>query len=147
MLRIVKEIATNRSYGSFDLSYAAMMLLARKKGVNIFAYASRYVDGKAVWTKYDGDGQEPDYLMYVKSELDAASPTFENDAYHKDIIFDVRDMERDDADLVAVIRELGEKAATRHAKLEITEIPDDVDWELCVADQGYEWIAEKHRTW
>lgn len=31
--------------------------------------------------------------------------------------------------------------------LRIVEIPSDVNWQLCVNDQGDEWIAEAHRTW
>lgn len=33
-----------------------------------------------------------------------------------------------------------------YAKLDIVEIPDDVDWTIEEYD-GREWISEKHRTW
>jgi hypothetical protein len=48
--------------------------------------------------------------------------------------------------LVQVVEELGKEANGNYAKLEIIEIPDDVDWEIDEYD-GMEHIAEKHRTW
>lgn len=54
---------------------------------------------------------------------------------------------RDDALLVAAVETLGsEKASDSMAKLEIVEIPSDVDWEIEEYD-GSEWVAEAHRTW
>jgi len=54
--------------------------------------------------------------------------------------------DRNDPFLIQVVEELGDFANDRYAQLKIVEIPDDVDW--CVQDyDGYEWIAEKHRTW
>jgi len=29
----------------------------------------------------------------------------------------------------------------------VVEIPDDVDWYIAENEMGYEWIAERHRTW
>ncbi len=54
---------------------------------------------------------------------------------------------RDDARLVAVVEELGEAAASgRYAKLKVVDVPDGVEWEIDEYD-GWEKIAEKHRTW
>jgi hypothetical protein len=44
------------------------------------------------------------------------------------------------------VQELGEKANDRFSKLKIVEIPDDVQWEIQEYD-GWEHIAENHRTW
>lgn len=55
--------------------------------------------------------------------------------------------ERNDPKLVKVVEELGSKDASgEHAELKIVEIPDDVEWQIEEYD-GYEHIAEKHRTW
>lgn len=60
--------------------------------------------------------------------------------------FHHRELPRDDAYLVQVVRELGEKANGPHANLKIVEIPADVDWHIAEYD-GNEWVAEDHRTW
>lgn len=57
-----------------------------------------------------------------------------------------RSMDRDDPALLAVVAELGEDASGKHAKLQVVEIPDDVEWEIEEYD-GIEHIAEAHRTW
>lgn len=53
---------------------------------------------------------------------------------------------RADSNLVAVVEELGAKAAGWSADLKVVEVPDDVDWFVFNNDRT-EWIAEKHRTW
>ncbi len=55
-------------------------------------------------------------------------------------------LKRSDPKLVSCVEKLGTKANGECAELEIVEIPDDVDWEICDYD-GKEWVAEKHRTW
>jgi hypothetical protein len=53
---------------------------------------------------------------------------------------------RDDPILIRVVEELGTKANGKFAKLEIVEIPNDVNW--CIEEyDGNEWIAERHKTW
>lgn len=56
------------------------------------------------------------------------------------------DIERDDKILVSVVEKLGEKANGGHAELKIVEIPDKIKWEIKEYD-GFEHVAEKHRTW
>jgi cytosine/adenosine deaminase-related metal-dependent hydrolase len=53
---------------------------------------------------------------------------------------------RTDPDLIAVIEELKDEANGRSAKIRIAEIPDDVEWHIAEYD-GFETIAENHRTW
>ncbi len=53
---------------------------------------------------------------------------------------------RDCPALVRVVEELGERAYGGNASLKIVEIPEDVDWVIGNYD-GFEWVAEKHRTW
>lgn len=59
--------------------------------------------------------------------------------YEKDVL-------RTDPKLIKVVRALGEEANDRFSKLEIIEVPDDVQWQIEEYD-GIEWVAEKHRTW
>jgi len=62
-------------------------------------------------------------------------------------VFDC-DIPRDDADLIAVVQELGAEADGRYANLKIVEIPDDVggNWHIEEYD-GSETVRENHRTW
>lgn len=49
--------------------------------------------------------------------------------------------------LIDVVERLGEAASSSgSSKLQITEIPDDVQWEIGEYD-GMEWVAERHRRW
>ena len=54
--------------------------------------------------------------------------------------------DRTDVKLVAVVEQLGEAASGRHSRLKVVEIPDDVEWHIAEYD-GYEHVAEDHRTW
>lgn len=57
-----------------------------------------------------------------------------------------RGIARDDPALIQTVEELGNAANGPFANLNIVEIPDDVNWEITEYD-GYEYVAEKHRTW
>jgi hypothetical protein len=63
-----------------------------------------------------------------------------------DKFFSCYNIERDDPNLIKVVETLGKKASGKNSKLEIIEIPDDVDW-LIDSYDGKEWVAEKHRKW
>jgi len=49
-------------------------------------------------------------------------------------------------ELVACVEKLGTAADGQYARLEVVEIPDDVEWEIGAYD-GAETIEEKHRSW
>ena len=61
--------------------------------------------------------------------------------------FDFWNYDRDDVDLVAVVRELGAEVNGVLSNLKIVEIPEDVMWEIAEDDYGYEWVQEVHRRW
>lgn len=56
------------------------------------------------------------------------------------------DAYRSHPDFVKAIEKLGDNANGPHAKLVITEIPDEVEWQLHDYD-NFETVDEKHRTW
>ena len=59
------------------------------------------------------------------------------------------ELARDDADLIAVVEELGEKANSTYSQLKVVEVPmwlNEKGWTIEEYD-GREWIAENHCTW
>lgn len=141
----MREIAVNRCFGGFGLSYAAVMAYAKRKGLTLYAYISArdergHLDFKK-YIPYDGSGENFLCVHYSTETLLANGDLPEAQGY-----FSPSDIRRDDKDLIAVIKELGAKANGDCAKIKITEIPADVDWEISEYD-GSEHVAEKHRTW
>lgn len=66
--------------------------------------------------------------------------------YTSESEFRKEELRRDDRDLVTAVEEMQEKAGGNWSELKIVEVPDDVEWEIHEYD-GWEWVAEKHRTW
>jgi hypothetical protein len=77
---------------------------------------------------------------------DEAISRYKEQAGIQDPDWSIYDVPRDDNYLVNIVRELGEEADGRLARLKIVEIPADVDWIIQEYD-GIEWVAERHRTW
>lgn len=81
---------------------------------------------------YGGFGLSEKAYEFLGLEWDGYGYDFNND--------------RTNENLIRCIEELGEKANGRFAELKVIEIPDDVEFEIEEYD-GFEWVAEKHRTW
>lgn len=112
------KIAINACHGGFDLHEDAIEAILIRKGV-----------------PYEWDQNAE---LFYRQDL-----TFDVDNKH---YVDNFSFARNDPDLIAVIEELGHSAWGFFSELKVVEIPDDVDWIIEDYD-GYEWIAEKHRTW
>ena len=56
------------------------------------------------------------------------------------------DHDRSNYLLIEAVKKLKKKANGIDADLRIVEIPDDVQWHIAEYD-GYEHVAEDHRTW
>ena len=82
------------------------------------------------------------FLRREDSLVDSSCVTY----YDGDEWFNEREIDRNDATLVRVVQELGEKANGFCARLKIISIPVDVQWEVIEYD-GLEHIAEKARKW
>lgn len=129
------KIVINTCFGGFGLSEQAMLAYAARKGITL------YPDNRSLYTVY---WTIPDFPTEVRYG-DAAYKAYSK-AYSEHTMYD-RSIDRDDPDLVAVVEQLGSKAASgKCAQLEVVEIPDGIDWEIDEYD-GREHIAEKHRTW
>ncbi len=138
----MRKIVVNRCHGGFSLSHEGMLAYARHKGLTLYPHQWEFGSSK-YWTYWLVP--EP-----IKTPADFyALPLEERQRINSEVsaarISD-NDLKRDDPALVAAVKELGTSANGEFAKLEIIEIPDDVEWEIEEYD-GHEWVAEKHRTW
>ena len=112
------KIVINKCYGGFGLSEEAVLLYAKKKGLNLIVQRDK---GLKINHYYINEKKDGNY-------------------------FSERDIQRNDTILIEVVNELGEKADGFCSELKIVEIPDDVEWIIEEYD-GKEWIAEDHRRW
>lgn len=141
------KVVINAKYGGFGLSNEAIKLYAKKKGIPLYGYVEDYEAG---WKPLgrrpllrEGINPEKEWLVYwVMNDL-GDSPTHEE--LNAAEWFD-KPEGRSDPVLIEIIEELGKRADGNYAKLEIVEIPDDVDYVIEEYD-GMEWISEAHRTW
>ena len=132
------KIVINKCFGGFGLSDEATRALAARQGVTLFEHADNFggVDFYTVpWEEYKAACKikgplGPDRFASTKGMF-----------YYLD-----GDIARDDADLVAVVEELGAASWDRFAELAVVEIPDGTSWELEDYD-GVETIYETHESW
>lgn len=118
------KVVINSDYGGFGVSILAMKHILQRKGITGTVFKSIFPE-----QVIEDDNSDDFYSMYDSSG-EYFSPDFP----------------RDDADLVAVVEELGDKANTRYSSLKIVEIPDGVNYEIEEYD-GSEWVSEVHRKW
>ena len=147
------KIVINKCYGGFGLSNAAIMAYAKRKGMDL------YVEASEISLKYYGPMDDPEtyegMLHYYTVPPEQYHALYEKlqksgggykELNGKGWYWSHYDVARDDADLVAVVEELGEKANGDHADLAVVDVPDGISWEIDEYD-GIEHIAESHRTW
>jgi hypothetical protein len=128
------KIAVNKCYGGFGLSKEAIMKYAEYNNIELYS---------------EDDGIITYYRRVPIEEYKKARDgdnKIKNWKISNNLTFSERNIERNDPILIKVIEELGEAANGRFANIEITEIPDNVSWEIQEYD-GQERIAEAHRTW
>ena len=113
------KIIINKNYGGFNLSKEAVLLYGEKKGLNIIAKQDEVIKDLCHY-----------YLNEEKDENGFAE-------WH---------IERTDPALIEVVEQLGDLANTRHTRLKIVEVPDDVKWYIEDYD-GIEEVHEEHRKW
>ena len=146
-----RKIVINGCFGGFSLSHEGCVRYAELAGIDLHWY----FDEIAERVYGDEYREKSDLRHYTTAPIpglndgdvyggmgdETPESKFLNDNY-----WSCRDLERDDPLLIQVVEELGEKANGRCAKLEVVEIPADVQWEIDEYD-GNEHIAETHRTW
>lgn len=130
------KVVINRCYGGFGLSDAAYEKLI-EWGVPVRAWAEEARDPKTrrVQPRSENDGE----VIFDNALSDEPPiPSRYWDTWTRD--------NRSHPLLVRVVEELGSKASDKLARLCVVEIPDDVEWTIEEYD-GYEHVAEVHRTW
>lgn len=138
------KIVVNRCFGGFGLSDKAIEMVMKRKGLNCFRYKQTkytYSDGKAEYTRCETFDGSDLFMHYQTEDLGEKVDELPNETY-----WYYGNLDRTDADLVAVVEELGKEADGRFADLEVVDIPDDVKWEIDDYD-GIETIHEVHRSW
>ena len=119
------KVAINRCFGGFGISNEAFEKLLDRKGI-AFDKVEPEEGRSFIGATYYEAGHSGDDKYYL-SDYELTS-------------------NRSDPDLIAVIEEMGEKACGGYAEIAIVEIPDDVKWHIHEYD-GFEHVAEDHRTW
>lgn len=144
---MTKKVAINKCHGGFGLSLKALEMLAELKGHGkLHHYLMDYED--RVYKKITAEGaNERDVLFRHTFTENIGDNLPEDDFYsHFEKSNYAPEYERHDADLIKVIETLGKEASGGFSRLEIVEIPKEVDYQIEEYD-GLEWIAEKHSTW
>lgn len=120
------KVVINKCYGGFGLSDAAFELISKYAGIPIVDYSE----------KADRADEYERRPMIFRGGLSSIRGQ-ELWGYTP---------ERNDPHLVRVVEELGDKASGPFANLQITDIPDGIEWEIGEYD-GQEWVDEVHRSW
>lgn len=138
------KVVVNRCYGGFGLSDKAIEMVMKRKGLDCFRYKqTKYKHRNDVqeYTRCETFSSSDIFTYYQTVDLGEKVDKLPNETY-----WYYGKLERDDADLIAVVEELGEEANGRFASLEVVEIPDGVIWDIDDYD-GIETIHEVHRSW
>lgn len=124
------KVVINRCFGGFGISDLAFEKLIEKGWrVTEFTDEIEYIDPSADIV----DASKSKYFSHRDGKY-----RFTHARNLKEL--------RQNADLIQVVEELGEKANFPYAELKIVDIPDDVEWDIDDYD-GMETVEEAHRTW
>jgi hypothetical protein len=137
------KIVINDIHGGFSLSKEAAERYIELKGLTLYA--------PPAWpeTYYLVPVEEFNRVHkndLIKTEWAGKSGGIGRYADSNSLIWNQRNIARNDPILIQVVEEMGDAANGRFAHLRVVEIPDDVQWKIQEND-GLEWVAEKHRTW
>jgi len=120
----------------FPPSHETIIKYAELKGIKLYPFLTE------IQKKYKVKTVE-EYLkncshFWVRySTIPETKKQDENDGY-----WTIMDINRDDEMLVKAVEDIGTESGCH-----IVEVPDDIDWFVTETNDGYEYVAEKHRTW
>jgi hypothetical protein len=139
------KVVINRCYGGFGLSHAAIIELIR--------LGSPSVESLTPPEYYGEKHYETDHATDLAEGSDLGSG-YIGHRMHIGVVFKDGRVHsakydrsvRTDPHVVDVVERMGDAANGRHARLDIVEIPDGVEWVIDEYD-GVESIEEAHRSW
>jgi hypothetical protein len=155
------KVVINKCFGGFSLSPLAVKRLAELNGKecyffksNGFGDNSEYIpitleEAKKGFMCFAFSVNNPnDYLRANKKSWHDMTPEEKetDNKKYDDIFLSERDVERNDKNLLRVVKELGKEANGMCAELKVVTIPDGTNYEISEYD-GLEHIAEVHKTW
>lgn len=115
------KIILNKCYGGFDVSKEAYVLYAKKKGLELYQYASDFANfKKRIYKKTNDETLFKNY--FIKDMGDNIE--ISNEDYKKYCLY-LDDTYRKDTTLIEVVEELGDKASGRFGDLKVVEIPNN----------------------
>ena len=136
----MKEVVINSCYGGFGLSPKAIKRYLELKGKECFVYLNNV---KLETDEKIENNKNRMFLEYYTKDFGEIVAYTGN---INEFRFSVYDLDREDKDLIRVIKELGTKADGTFSKLKIIEIPEDIEYTIEEYD-GLESIEERHRSW
>lgn len=136
----MKEVIINSCYGGFGLSPKAIKRYLELKGKECFVYLNN------VKLETDEKIEKNKNRMFLEYYTKDFGEIVAYDENIKEFRFSIYDLDREDKDLIRVIKELGVKADGTFSKLKIIEIPEDIEYTIEEYD-GIESIEEVHRSW
>jgi len=139
----MQKIIINACFGGYGFSKAATKLYAEKKGLDIWVQPGRLrsLNSDTYWLVPEDQWVNQDNWHSMSDEEKKIS-----NKNYRERTLDLTQLPRTDETLIEVVTELGKEASDSYSNLIVIEIPDDVEWQVEEYD-GYEHIAEKHRTW
>ena len=141
------KVVINRCYGGFGISPEAQKLYLKYCGKKCYFYKQtkyEHCDGKVEYMRVPTK-EATSWCYTVTKNLGKTTTDIGGDN-ESELWYD-GNIERDDPILIRVVEELGsDKASNSHAKLEIVEIPDGIEYTIDDYD-GRESIHEAHRSW
>jgi len=148
------KVVINVCHGGFSLSPKAVRYYAQLQGRECYFYETK-LDGDfslELLSEEQASKIYTDPIAFDVPDMDAryaeacSADQIAGNRVWKQHYLDDRPEDRSDPLLIQVVEELGDQAAGKYAQLKVVEIPDDVKWYIDEYD-GWEHIAENHRTW
>jgi hypothetical protein len=140
------KVVINACYGGFSLSDAGVQKYAELKGLELYPTWDKY-RFPTYWTvpETNADRIRAEQIQEDWHQHSDEEKKWSNQFYEDNTV-ECRRIPRNDEYLVKTVELLGADANGDCAKLKIANVPDDVKWEIDEYD-GYEHVAEVHRTW